>query len=55
MFVVRKSESTNKTIRMPNELIKELDKVAAETDVSFSRLVIQCCEYALKNIINDKK
>ena len=55
MFVVRKSESTNKTIRMPNDLISELEKVAAETDVSFSHLVIQCCKYALKNIENDKK
>lgn len=55
MFVVKKSESTNKTIRMPNELIAELEKVAAEKDVSFSHLVIQCCEYALKNIENDKK
>lgn len=55
MFIVKKSESTNKTIRMPNELIKELEKVATETDVSFSHLVIQCCQYALKNMENDKE
>ena len=34
---------------------EKLEKVAAEKDVSFSHLVIQCCEYALKNIENDKK
>jgi hypothetical protein len=55
MFVVKKSESTNKTIRMPSELIEALEKVAGEKDVSFSHLVIQCCEYALKNIDKDKK
>lgn len=47
MFVVKKSESSNKTIRMPNDLIERLEDVAKEKDVSFSQLVIQCCEYAL--------
>ena len=55
MFIVKKNESTNKTIRMPNELIKELEKVAVGKDVSFSHLVIQCCEYALKNIEVEKE
>ncbi len=55
MFVVKKSESVNKTIRMPSDLIDELERVAAEKDISFSHLVIQCCEYALKNIEKDKK
>ncbi len=50
MFVVRKSESTNKTIRMPNELIEQLERVAIEKDVSFSLLVVQCCQYALEHI-----
>ena len=47
MFVVKKSESSNKTIRMPNALIDRLEEVAKDQDVSFSKLVIQCCEYAL--------
>lgn len=47
MFVVKKSESSNKTIRMPNDLIDRLEDVAKDKDVSFSQLVIQCCEYAL--------
>ena len=47
MFVVKKNESSNKTIRMPNGLIDLLEQVAKEQDVSFSKLVIQCCEYAL--------
>ena len=50
MFVVKKNESFNKTIRMPNELIIELEKIARENDISFNQIVIQCCEYALKNL-----
>lgn len=47
MFVVKKNESSNKTIRMPNDMIERLEQIAQEKDVSFSQLVIQCCEYAL--------
>lgn len=50
MFVVKKNESLNKTIRIPNELIKRLEQVALKQNISFSQLVIQCCEYALDNI-----
>lgn len=50
MFVVKKNESSNKTIRMPNDLIERLENIAKEKDVSFSQLVIQCCEYALNNM-----
>ena len=50
MFTVKKNESSNKTIRMPVELIEKLELVAKEQDVSFSRLVLQCCEYALSHM-----
>lgn len=50
MFTVKKPESSNKTIRMPNELISQLEKIAAEKDISFNQLVIQCCNYALDNL-----
>ena len=53
MFSVKKSASTNKTVRMPNELIEELEKIAGENDVSFNKLVVQCCEYALEHM-NEK-
>lgn len=52
MFVVKKPESSNKTIRMPNELIERLEKLACEKDISFNQLVIQCCNYALDNLKN---
>lgn len=50
MFEVVKRESSNKTIRMPNELIEYLEKLANKKEVSFNQVVIQCCEYALNNL-----
>lgn len=55
MFTVRKPESSNKTIRMPNELIVRLERIASEKNISFNQLVIQCCEYALENIKEDEE
>ena len=55
MFEVKKSESSNKTIRMPNELISQLEKLAQLNDVSFNKIVVQCCEYALKNLEEKSK
>ena len=50
MFEIKKPTSSNKTVRMPDELIAKLEKLAAQNDISFNKLVIQCCEYALKDI-----
>lgn len=50
MFNVKKAEHTNKTFRMPVELVKKLELLAQEKNVSLNNLVIQCCEYALENL-----
>jgi predicted HicB family RNase H-like nuclease len=50
MFKVKKPDNVNKTFRMPLELVKKLEMLAQEKDVSLNNLVIQCCEYALANI-----
>ena len=50
MFIVQKNEASNKTIRMPNALIEQLEELAASEDISFNQLVVQCCEYALANL-----
>lgn len=47
MFEVKKPHNSNKTIRMPDDLIERLQRLADENDISFNQLVIQCCEYAL--------
>ena len=50
LFKVTKPEYTNKTFRMPNDLIAELESVAQEKQVSLNQLVIQCCKYALNDL-----
>ncbi|MBS5111402.1 MAG: hypothetical protein KHZ15_01800 [Coprobacillus cateniformis] len=50
MFKIKKIESSNKTIRMPNDLIEELESLAVLNDISFNQIVIQCCQYALDNL-----
>ncbi|WP_343249072.1 YlcI/YnfO family protein [Diplocloster hominis] len=50
MFEIKKIKSSNKTIRMPNDLIENLERLAFENDISFNQLVVQCCEYALDNM-----
>lgn len=45
-----KKETENKTIRFPLPLIKKIELVIKNQDVSFSGFVIQACEYALNNL-----
>ena len=50
MFEIKKTTSSNKTIRMPDILIAQLEKLAAKHDISFNKLVVQCCEYAIDHL-----
>lgn len=50
MFKIEKPEMINKTFRLPLELVQCLQKVAQNKGISLNKLVIQCCEYALKNL-----
>ena len=50
-----KKETENKTIRFPIQLIENIEKAIENKDVTFSRFVIQACEYALNNIEDKKK
>jgi hypothetical protein len=52
MFKVVKPEYTNKTFRMPTELVKTLGQTAHDMGVSMNNLVVQCCEYAIANLGN---
>ncbi|MEG1222666.1 MAG: hypothetical protein RSD69_03100 [Bacilli bacterium] len=56
-FKVRldKNETENKTIRFPIKLIDRINKEIANTTISFSKFVIQACEYALDNMEKDNK
>ena len=50
MFSIKRDESVSKTFRMPKELVEKLEKLSTEKNMSLSKIVIQCCEYALKNM-----
>jgi len=50
-----RKETENKTIRFPIPLIEKIEKAIQGKDVTFSRFVIQACEYALKNLDDAQK
>ena len=50
-----RKETENKTIRFPIPLIEDIEKAIRNKDVTFSRFVIQACEYALNNLEDKEK
>lgn len=52
VFRVKKdfSEYENKSLRLPKELIVQVQDIANSNNLSFNRVVIQCIEYALQNM-----
>ena len=50
MFKIEKNETINKTFRIPVELSKRLQAIAQQQGISMNNLVVQCCEYALKDL-----
>lgn len=52
MFKIQKVEYTNKTFRLPIELVKNMELIAQNQGISLNNLVIQCCEYAIANLEN---
>ncbi|MGM9552639.1 MAG: hypothetical protein ACI3XA_10335 [Clostridia bacterium] len=53
-FIIKKTTSSNRTVRMPDELIETISTIANEKGISFNQLVIQCCEYALDHLKDEK-
>ena len=45
-----RKETENKTIRFPLPLIEKIEEKLINTNVTFSRFVIQACEYALEDM-----
>lgn len=54
MFEIKKTEHVNKTFRMPQELVRKMEILAQNKQISLNNLVVQCCEYALENLNEDK-
>ena len=49
-----RKETENKTIRFPIPLIESIEKAIQNQNVTFSRFVIQACEYALNDLEDSK-
>ena len=43
----------NKSFRLPEEIVKRLDKLAYKNNLSLNKLVIQCLDFALNNLESD--
>ena len=50
-----RKETENKTIRFPIPLIERIEEAIQGQDVTFSKFVIQACEYALNDMEDTKK
>ena len=50
MFQIKRKEYTNKTFRLPADLVDRLERIAQNNGISLNNLVVQCCEYALNNM-----
>ena len=50
VFQIKRKEYTNKTFRLPADLVDRLERIAQNNGISLNNLVVQCCEYALNNM-----
>ena len=48
--VKKREESFNKTIRLPESVIKKLEDISSKNDVSFNRLILDMINFALDNM-----
>nr|WP_300837744.1 hypothetical protein [uncultured Acetatifactor sp.] len=49
-FRIKRQEYSNRTFRFPVELLEKLNELASNKNLSLNQIVVQCCEYALKNL-----
>ena len=49
-FDPKEKQTVNKTIRIDEELVQQVHKIAGERNLSFNKFVIQCIEYAINNL-----
>ena len=57
MFVVQRDydDYQNKTFRIPTMLVKKLEQVANNNNISLNKLVIQALEYSLSELDDSSK
>ena len=50
-----KSANVARTVRFTEPMFERLNKTAAENNISFNLLVLQCCKYALDSMDSGEK
>ena len=50
IFKPTKLEKTVISIRIDNDLLKKVDTLSLETDISRNEFIVQCIEFALNNL-----
>lgn len=55
VFKVEKVENVTKTFRINKKLVDKLESICDEKNVSLNKLVVQCIEFALDNMEDNKK
>lgn len=40
----------NKTVRLPEDVIEKLEKIASEKNISFNKLVLKIIEYGINDV-----
>lgn len=46
-------DTVSKTFRLPASQVEALEAIAEEHKISLNKLVVQCLQYALENIVTD--
>ena len=48
-------EYENKSLRLPKDIIEQVQELADVNDMSFNKVVLQCIEFALSNMETEKE
>lgn len=54
-LVESRSETENKTVRFPVDVINKIEKAISGKNITFSKFVISACRYALENLEETEK
>lgn len=54
-FIPQKQDKEVISIRLPSELLKEIDANAAKSDISRNEFINQCIVFAMSNLKDDNK
>lgn len=49
-FKIEREEYVNKTFRIPQKTLTQLEKIREDKNISLNKLVMACIEYALENM-----